>query len=52
MVLIRLFLLRIARTGKALLKLSRNHATEDPIAAPIKYRAALLESFYDKCKFW
>ena len=37
---------------KGVLKLDPARGTEDPIAGPLEYRAALLESFYDKSKTW
>ncbi len=37
---------------KGVLKLDPERGTEDPIAGPLEYRAALLESFYDKSKTW
>ncbi len=47
-----IFLTQIAKTGKVPLKLDPEWGTEDPIAGPLEYRAALLESFYDKSKTW
>src|SRR6266567_7155082 len=50
--MVRIFLTQIAKTGKVPLKLDPEPGTEDPIAGPLEYRAALLESFYDKSKTW
>jgi len=50
--MVRIFLTQIAKTGKVRLKLDPEWGTEDPIAGPLEYRAALLESFYDKSKTW
>ncbi len=50
--MVRIFLTQIAKTGKVPLKLDPEWGTEDPIAGPLEYRAALLESFYDKSKTW
>ncbi len=50
--MVRIFLTQIAKTGKVPLKLDPQRGTEDPTAGPLEYRAALLESFYDKSKTW
>jgi len=50
--MVRIFLTQIAKTAKVPLKLDPERGTEDPIAGPLEYRAALLESFYDKSKTW
>src|SRR6266853_4390567 len=44
--MVRIFLTQIAKTGKVPLKLDPEWGTEDPIAGPQEYRAALLESFW------
>jgi len=50
--MVRIFLTQIAKTGKVPLKLDPEWGTEDPIAGPQEYRAALLGSFCDKSKTW
>jgi antitoxin component of RelBE/YafQ-DinJ toxin-antitoxin module len=50
--MVRIFLAQIAQTGKVPLKLDSNLETEDHISGSKEYRAALLESFYDKSKTW
>ena len=49
--MVRIFLTQIAATGKVPLKLDPK-GESDSLAGPTAYRAALLESFYDKSKAW